>query len=196
MGTAPAATACTELTEDDTVFAVITPLEATCYLEHDTPVVASIYPAGRSTSVGSGLHAHPTGLGLRPLGQLSVFDKQGVFKHKKVALFGGGFGDESELALVQSALAQASRSCRDHGGRHRAPRRRGGGRTHSSRPIAQRFQSDGVNEVVAVGTGAAVWPEGLSAIESTYNPPWVATSEPTSTAPSGLRTVLPTSRMW
>ena len=43
--------------------------------------------------------------------------------------------------------------------------------------IAQRFQSDGVNEVVAVGDGSAIWPQGLSAIQSTYNPSWVATNE-------------------
>ena len=38
--------------------------------------------------------------------QLSVYDKQGVFKHEKVALFGGDTEDRSELALVQSALAK------------------------------------------------------------------------------------------
>ena len=43
--------------------------------------------------------------------------------------------------------------------------------------IAQKFQSDGVNEVVAVGDGSATWAQGLSDIQSTYNPPWVATSE-------------------
>jgi hypothetical protein len=31
--------------------------------------------------------------------------------------------------------------------------------------------------VVAVGTGGAVWPGGLSAIQSAYNPAWVATVE-------------------
>ena len=114
-------------------------------------------------------------LGLRPL-QLSVFDKQGVFRHKKVALFGGDLGDESELALVQSALAKlhvpvvtTAVDSAPQGDMRRGER--------EVTAIAQRFQSDGVNEVVAVGDGSAVWPEGLSAIQSTYNPPWVATSE-------------------
>jgi hypothetical protein len=44
--------------------------------------------------------------------------------------------------------------------------------------IAQRFQQAGVNEVVAVGMGATIWPESLQANESAYLPPWVATSEP------------------
>ena len=43
--------------------------------------------------------------------------------------------------------------------------------------IAQRFQQAGVNEVVAVGTGATIWPESLQANEGTYLPAWVATSE-------------------
>ena len=63
-GTAPAATACTQLTEDDTVFVAIGPLEATCYLEHDTPVVASIYAAGTSSSVAQDFTHHPAELGL------------------------------------------------------------------------------------------------------------------------------------
>ncbi len=175
VGTAPAATACTQLTEDDTVFAVITPLEATCYLQHNTPVVASIYPAGRSTSVAQDFTPTPPDSAYDPLA-LSVFDKQGVFRHKKVALFGGGFGDESELALVQSALGRLHvrvvTTAIDT-----APQGDAAAVNTEFGPIAQRFQSDGVNEVVAVGTGAAVWPEGLSAMESTYNPPWVATSE-------------------
>ena len=37
--------------------------------------------------------------------------------------------------------------------------------------IAQKFETDGVNEVVAVGTGSATWAQGLSDIQSTYNPP-------------------------
>ena len=174
-GTAPAATACTQLTEDDTVFVAIGPLEATCYLEHDTPVVASIYAAGTSSSVAQDFTTTPPNSAYDPL-QLSVYDKQGVFKHKKVALFGGDPGDESELALVQSALTKLRvpvvTTAVDS-----APEGDIAAENAQVTVIAQRFQSDGVNEVVAVGDGSAIWPEGLSAIQSTYNPPWVATSE-------------------
>ena len=45
--------------------------------------------------------------------------------------------------------------------------------------IAQRFESTGVNEVVAVGTGSLVWPEALAANESTYHPPFLATNQGT-----------------
>ena len=64
VGTAPAATACTRLTEDDAVFVAIGPLEATCYLEHDTPVVASIYAAGSVFERCPGLYVHAAVLGL------------------------------------------------------------------------------------------------------------------------------------
>lgn len=108
--------------------------------------------------------------------ELSVFAKQGIFKHKKVGLFGGGLGDESELALVRSELSKLHlhvvTTALDT-----APQGDEVAVNAQIGPIAQRFQSDGVNELVAVGTGAAVWSEGLSAIESTYNPPWVATNE-------------------
>lgn len=175
VGTAPAATACTQLTEDDSVFVVIAPLEAACYLQHDIPVVGSIYPSGTSTGVAQDFSPTPPDSAYDPL-ELNAFGEQGVFKHKKVALFGGGLGDESALGLAQSALERLHihvvTTAVDT-----APQGDEAAVNAQIGPIAQRFQSDGVTEVVAVGTGAAVWPEGLSAIQSTYNPPWVALNE-------------------
>ena len=44
--------------------------------------------------------------------------------------------------------------------------------------IAQRFQSAGVNEVIGVGgAGSTTWPRALLDNQSTYKPPWIATSE-------------------
>jgi hypothetical protein len=174
-GTTAAATACTQLTEDDTVFVAIGPLEATCYLEHDTPVVASIYAAGTSSSVAQDFTTTPPNSAYDPL-QLSVYDKQGVFKHKRVGIFGGDPEDQSEVGLVQSSLTKLHVpvvvTAVDS-----APQGDTAAENTQIGPIVQRFESDGVNEVVAVGDGSAIWPEGLSAIQSTYNPPWVATSE-------------------
>ncbi len=175
VGTAPAATACTQLTEDDAVFVVLAPLQASCYLEHNTPVVGSIYPAGTSSSVAQDFSPTPPPAAFDPL-ELRAIDKQGVFKHKKVAIFGGGTGDEPELAVVQSVLAKLHvpvvATAVDT-----APQGDEAAVTAQIAPIAQRFKSDGATEVVAVGTGGGVWPGGLSAIQSTYNPPWVATVE-------------------
>ena len=174
-GTAPAATACTQLTEDDTVFVAISPLMATCYLQHNTPVVASIYPAGKSSTVAQDFTFTPPTTAYDPL-ELSVFDKQGVFRHKKVAVFGGDAGRPAGGGGGAVRAGQAPRPRRGHGGRLRA---RGDLPAENAQvtTIAERFRSAGANEVVAVGDGSPIWPEGLSADQSTYNPPYVATSE-------------------
>jgi Periplasmic binding protein len=174
-GTAPAATACTQLTEDDNIFVAVAPLDATCYLQHDVPVVESIYAAGNSPTVAQDFTTIPPATAFDPL-SLSVYNKQGVFKHKKVAVFGGTTADQAEVASVQSDLAKLHvpvvTTAVDS-----APQGDLAAENSQLTVIAQKFQSDGVNEVVAVGNGSAVWPEGLSAIQSTYNPPWVATTE-------------------
>jgi hypothetical protein len=174
-GTAPAATACTQLTEDDTVFAAVAPLDATCYLQHNTPVVASVYASGPSPTTAQDFTTTPPNDAYDAL-SLGVYKKQGVFTHKKVALFGGDTADESELNAVKSQLAKLHvpvvTTAVDSAPQGDLP-----AENAQLTAIAQRFQSDGVNEVVAVGQGSAVWPEGLSSIPSAYNPPWVATSE-------------------
>jgi hypothetical protein len=174
LGTAPAATACTRLTEDDGVFAVIAPLDATCYLQHNIPVVASIYPAGHSSTLAQDFTTTPPASAYDPL-QLKVFASQGIFKHKKVAIFGGGVADKSELASVKADLAKLHVNVLTTAV-DSAPQGDAAASNAQFAPIAQHFQAEGVNEVVAVGTGAAVWPEGLSAMQSSYNPPWVATN--------------------
>ena len=174
-GTAPAATACTQLTEDDKIFVAIAPLEATCYLQHDVPVVASIYASGNSPTSAQDFTFVPPATAYDPL-QLRVYDKQGVFKHKKVAVFGGDPSDQSVVTSVQSDLAKLHvpvvTTAVDS-----APQGDLAAENSQITVIAQKFQSDGVNEVVAVGDGSAIWPEGLSSVQSTYNPPWVAENE-------------------
>ena len=174
-GTAPAATACTQLTEDDNVFVAIAPLLPTCYLQHGIPVVASIYASGVSPGTAQDFNIIPPNDAYDTL-QLAVYEKQGLFKHKKVALFGGDVGDASELHAVQSELAKlhvpVATTAIDS-----APQGDLTAENSQITVIAQKFESAGVNEVVAVGQGSAVWPEGLSSIQSTYNPSWIATSE-------------------
>jgi Periplasmic binding protein len=174
-GTAPAQTACTQLTEDDTVFVAIAPLSPTCYLQHNTLVVASVYPSAKVSGAAQDFSSTAPTTAYDPL-QLSVYDKQGVFKNKKVAIFGGTTSDESEIGLVKSALAKLHVPVVDSA-IDSAPQGDLAAENGQVATIAERFKSSGVNEVVAVGDGSAVWPEGLSAEQSTYNPPWVATNE-------------------
>ena len=101
--TAPAATACTQLTEDDKVFVALAPLSPDCYLEqHHTPTINSQFqgslPPGSAPNFT--LSAPPSAYD--PL-QLSVFDKEGVFKGKKVGIY-GTTADQPEIAVVKSAL--------------------------------------------------------------------------------------------
>ena len=45
--------------------------------------------------------------------------------------------------------------------------------------FVQKFRSAGVNEVIAVGSSSGTWPVALTNTQSSYNPPWIATSEVT-----------------
>ena len=175
-GAAPAATACTELTQDDKVFAVIAPLEPTCYLQAGVPVINGVLEAASGTGLAQDFSSlGPPASTYDPL-ELSIFSKQGIFKNKKVGVFAGVTTDDAELKIVQASLSKLHvnvvSSAVDS-----APQGDLSAENEQLAVIAQRFQATGVNEVVAVGYGSAVWPEGLSAIQSSYNPPWVATSE-------------------
>jgi hypothetical protein len=174
-GPAAAASACTALTQDDDVFVAISPLMPTCYLQHNVPVVGAVLPSGSASGVAQDFTATPPDNAYDPL-ELSIFDKQGVFKGKKVAVFGGNPSDQQEAQLVRTVLVKLHipvvTTAIDS-----APEGDLDASNSQVQVIAQKFQTDGVNEVVAVGDGSATWAQGLSDIQSAYNPPWVATNE-------------------
>ncbi len=173
-GTAPAATTCTQLTQDDHVFVVMAALEPTCYQEHNTPVLMGLFTGPTPAGAQPDFTLTPPDSAFDPL-QLTVYKKLGYFKNKNVALFAGNTEDEAELKIVEAALAKlhvhviqtavdsASQGDLD-------------AENEQVAVISQKFLAAGVNEVVAVGTGANIWPEGLGAIQSTYNPPWIGIS--------------------
>ncbi len=176
VGTAPANTACTQLAEDDDVFVALAPQQSDCFLqEYHVPTIA-----GSSQNVQSGgapnFTLEPPQAAYDPL-QLSAFAHRGVFRGKKVGLFAGGEADARELQVVQTALKSLGvhvvKSAVDG-----APSGDEAATYQQAGVITQIFQSAGVNEVVAVGTGSTIWPESLQANQSAYSPPWIATSEP------------------
>jgi hypothetical protein len=175
-GTVAAATACTQLVEDDHVFAVLGPLSAECYLAHGIPAIQGTQPAA-ALPAGSApnFELSPPPMAFDPV-QLTAFAGQGLFAGKKVGLFAGGVADESELKIVQSALA-ADHVAVAQTAVDEAPASDQVASNQQIQLIAERFRAAGVNEVVAVGSGSASWPAGLQANQSTYNPSWVATSE-------------------
>ncbi len=176
VGTAPAMTACTQLAEDDGVFVAIAPQQTDCYLQqYHVPVIAGSFQIVQSGGAPN-FTLEPPLAAYDPV-QLSAFASRGVFKGKKVGLFAGGGTDERELQVVQAALKSLGvpvlRTAVDS-----APAGDEAATYQQAATITQIFQSAGVNEVVAVGTGATIWPEALHANQSTYEPPWIATSEP------------------
>jgi hypothetical protein len=199
VGTAPAATACTQLDADDKIFAAIAPFEPACFLQQGVPTIAGSYQEGPASGIAPNFSLTPPQVAYDPV-QLKVFAHDGVFKGKKVGIFAGQTTDQDELHVVESALhslhvpvvatAVDSAASGDQAAINQ-----------QANVIAQHFQSSGVNEVVAVGEGSLVWPDALQANQSTYHPPFVATNEGTietavlaaSISPTYLRGVLTSS---
>jgi hypothetical protein len=175
VGTGPAITACTQLAEDDAVFAAIAPQQADCFLQHDVPTISGMFQEVESPGSTPNFTLLPPSAAYDPL-QLAVLDHRGVFKGKKVGLFAGEETDGPELKVVQSSLQSLGvhvvQSAVDG-----APQDDEVATNQQATLIAQRFQQAGVNEVIAVGSGATVWPESLQSDESTYLPAWIATDE-------------------
>ena len=200
VGSGPAITACTQLSEDDTVFVAINPQQSDCFLQqHHVPTIAGSFQSALSPGGAPNFSVEPP-LGAYDPVQLSVFAHRGVFKAKLVGLFAGEESDAAELQVVQKALkalgVHVTESAVDD-----APPDDQTASNQQVALIAQRFQLAGVSEVVAVGTGSTIWPESLADNQSTYSPPWIATSEPgletavlgSSIAPEYLKNVLTSS---
>jgi Periplasmic binding protein len=176
VGTGPAITACTQLAEDDAVFVAIAPQQADCFLQqHDVPTISGTFQEVGSVGSTPNFTLIPPPAAYDPL-QLAVLNHHGVFKGKKVGLFAGQETDGPELKVVQSSLKSLGvdvvQSAVDG-----APQDDEVATNQQAALIAQRFQQAGVNEVIAVGSGATVWPESLQSNESTYLPAWIATDE-------------------
>jgi hypothetical protein len=173
-GTAAAAQACTKLTQDTPVFVALSPLSPECYLEHGIPTMNSTVTGTITAGSAQNFSLTPPSTAYDPI-QLALLAKQGVFKGKKVAVF-GETADAAEVKVVDAALAKdhvrVVQSAIDS-----APTTDSAASAQEQQVIAQKFQSAGANEVVAVGNGSASWPTYEQQNQSTYNPQWVATSE-------------------
>jgi hypothetical protein len=173
---APGQTSCTQLTQDDKIFVAIAPLMPDCYLADNVPTINGSGLEQRAETPGGAPNftLTPPSSAYDPL-QLAVFSKLGVFKGKKVGVFGGDSTDETEVATVEAALKKLHvdviQTAVDS-----APEGDDPAAYAQVAVISVRFQSAGVNEVVAVGDGSATWPDALAANQSNYNPSWVATN--------------------
>lgn len=86
-GAAAATTACTQLTEDEPVFVAMEPLNADCYLNHQTPTINSATASEDPGAAHNFTLTPPT----RATDPMTIADltKMGVFKDKQVGVFGG-----------------------------------------------------------------------------------------------------------
>jgi len=175
VGTAPSATACAQLAQDDKVFVVLAPQQPDCYLtQYGVPTING---NSQESAVTGGT---PNFTMLTPPAAfdpelMAALARHGVFKGKKVGVFAGQVTDQPELQVVLRSLkalhVNVVESAVDS-----APTGDQSATNQEEATIAQRFEAAAVNEVVAVGTGSLQWPSGLQAEQSTYNPPWVATN--------------------
>jgi hypothetical protein len=177
LGTAGAATACTQLTEDDKVFAVLgffQQPDTACYLQtHSVPIIGA--------SLSSAQAAHATAPWFNNLisdsdlvpKEMTVFKHEGVFSGKKVAVVGTNI-DQPEINLVLPAL-RAEGVHVVQTAVNSVPDTDTAAQVQEYGTIAQRFQSAGANVVVAVGNSGNGFPSGLQSNQSTYRPRIVAT---------------------
>jgi hypothetical protein len=172
-GTVGVDAVCTTLTEDQPIFVAMSPYEPNCYLvNHDTPTLnASIEGSITGPSAADfTLTAPPTAYD--PL-QLSVYDKLGYFKGKKVGVVGGETADESQVTADVATLKKLHVNVAESAV-NSAPAGDQSAATAQDQVIVDHFQSAGVNEVVAVASASSGWPVGLADLQSSYNPPWIA----------------------
>ena len=167
---------CSELTEDDHVFVVILPVYPDCYqVTHDSPVIDGTLPGTLPASAAPDFSLTPPDTAYDPI-ELAAFSKRGVFKDKKVGVYYGTGIDAPEARAVQADLTKLHVDVDQVAGAF-APATDTVAVDQQTQTIALKFKNDGVNEVISVGgSGPTDWARGLDDIQSTYRPPWIATS--------------------
>lgn len=175
IGTAPADAACTKLTEDDKVFAVLgAATNPQCYITtHGVPIVGTNVSSSQATGAKAPWFnaTLTTDHALTKL--LDVLAKQGVFKGHKVGVVGQSEdqADVNNLALPELkklGVPVAQTAIND------APTTDVNAGYQQYKLIANKFQAAGVDLVVAVGNASSGWPKGLQVNNSSYLPRLVA----------------------
>ncbi len=177
LGTAGAATACTKLTEDDQVFAVLGFFQAAdlgCYVTaHNTPIVGGTLTSAQAAQAKAPWFNNIiSDTDLIPK-EMAVFKQEGAFAGKKVAVI-GTTTDQAEVNLVVPALRKIKANVVETA-INSVPETDVAAQTQEYNVIAQKFQASGANVVVAVGNAGNGWPASLQSSQSTYLPRIVAT---------------------
>jgi ABC-type branched-subunit amino acid transport system substrate-binding protein len=178
LGTAPAATACTQLTEDQKVFAVLgffQQPDTACYVTtHTVPIIGASLTAQQAASAkGPWYNPIISDSDLAPK-EMAYFKQHGVFSGKKIAVVGTNI-DQPVVNVVLAALrAQGVPVVQT--AINSVPDTDTAAQTQEYGTIAQKFQSLGVNEVVTVGNSGNGFPAALQSTQSNYRPRLVASN--------------------
>ena len=177
VGTAGAATACTQLTEDDKVFSVMgffQQVDTACYVQtHDTPLIgASLTAAQSAAAQAPWFNFQISDSDLIPK-EMAIFKQEGAFNGKKVGVVSTS-ADSVETALVLPALRQLHVNVVQNAV-NSVPDTDTAAQVAEYGTIAQKFQSSGVNLVVAVGNSGNGWPSSIQQNQSSYMPRFIAT---------------------
>jgi hypothetical protein len=177
LGTSGAATACTHLTEDESVFAVLGFFQAAdvnCYVvEHDTPIIgASLTAAQSAQAKAPWFNNIISDSDLIPK-EMAIFKQEGAFAGKRIGVVGTS-SDQAEMSLVVPALHKVKANVIQTA-INSVPDTDTAAFNQEYGVIAEKFKSAGVNTVVAVGNAGNSWAEALQLNQSTYHPRIVAT---------------------
>jgi ABC-type branched-subunit amino acid transport system substrate-binding protein len=177
LGTAGAATACTQLTEDDKVFLTMGFFQApdvACYLDtHATPIIGVSLTAQQTAAAKAPWYNPQISDSELIPKEMAIFKQEGAFAGKKVGVVSTD-ADNDETAIVTPALKKLDVNVVQTAV-NSVPDTDTTGQTQEMQTIAQKFQSDGVNVVVAVGNAGNDWPTALQDEQSKYTPRIIAT---------------------
>jgi ABC-type branched-subunit amino acid transport system substrate-binding protein len=177
LGTAGAATACTKLTEDDKVFVTIgffQQVDTACYVQtHDTPIIGASLTAAQSAAAQAPWFNYAISSNDLIPKEMAIFKQEGAFKGKKVGVVSTS-ADSVEATLVLPALRSLHVDVVQDAV-NSVPDTDTAAQVAQYGTIAQKFQSSGVNLVVAVGNSGNGWPSALQQNQSSYAPRFIAT---------------------
>jgi hypothetical protein len=168
---------CSTLTEDDHIFVAFAPVFPACYqTTHDTLVEGGSLPGAVTATTAPDFSLAAPDAPFDAL-MLANFQKRGVFKGKKVAIYYGADSDKPEVTAVQADLkklgiplaltAEDSAVATDVVASDQ-----------ETASIAERFKSAGVGVVLGVGgSGSTTWVRAQLDNQSTYKPLYIPTSE-------------------
>jgi hypothetical protein len=142
-------------------------------VEHDTPIIGASLTTAQSAQAKTPWFNNIISDSELVPKEMAIFKQEGAFAGRKVGVVGTS-PDQAEMNLVIPALHKAKANVIQTA-INGVPDTDAVAFNQEYSVIAEKFQSAGVNTVVAVGNAGNSWAEALQENESTYHPRIVAT---------------------